>query len=179
MSTAEEASPFDAAPVDVSPQTGEDASNAADDAPATSDEAGTDYALPPRDTLSPAVRRLVRQFDLDITGVQGSGPEGRIRVGDVMGLLTGRTDTGNRDAPPRLGDTPLAAAAEAAPEIDAAPQPPRQLDTSMPPRNRRGSSTHPAQQPLAPPRRRRPSSSATSRACCRTASACGAKMRSC
>ena len=52
-------------------------------------------------TLSPAVRRLVRQFDLDITGIHGTGPSGRIRVGDVMGLLGGRTDTGNRDAPRR------------------------------------------------------------------------------
>ena len=51
------------------------------------------------DELSPAVRRLVRQFDLDITGVHGTGPSGRIRVSDVMGLLRGRTDSGNRDAP--------------------------------------------------------------------------------
>ena len=53
------------------------------------------------DTLSPAVRRLVRQFDLDITGIHGTGPSGRIRVGDVMGLLSGRVDSGNRDAPAR------------------------------------------------------------------------------
>ena len=57
------------------------------------------------DALSPAVRRLVRQFDLDITGIHGTGPEGRIRVGDVMGLLGGRTDTGNRDAPLRAART--------------------------------------------------------------------------
>jgi 2-oxoglutarate dehydrogenase E2 component (dihydrolipoamide succinyltransferase) len=55
----------------------------------------------PHDALSPSVRRLVRQFDLDITGIHGTGPEGRIRVGDVMGLLDGRTDSGNRDAPTR------------------------------------------------------------------------------
>ena len=128
MSTAEEASPFDAAPGAVSPQMDDDASGAANDAPQTSDEAGTND-VPPRDTLSPAVRRLVRQFALDITGVQGSGPEGRIRVGDVMGLLTGRTDTGNRDAPPRVGDTPLSAVADTAAEIDAASLPPRPLDT--------------------------------------------------
>ena len=47
------------------------------------------------------MRRLVRQFDLDITGIHGTGPAGRIRVGDVMGLLAGRTDSGNRDAPAR------------------------------------------------------------------------------
>jgi pyruvate/2-oxoglutarate dehydrogenase complex dihydrolipoamide acyltransferase (E2) component len=43
----------------------------------------------------------VRQFDLDITGVHGTGPSGRIRVGDVMALLGGRTDSGNRDVPAR------------------------------------------------------------------------------
>lgn len=61
----------------------------------------------PSDTLSPAVRRLVRQFDLDITGIHGTGPDGRIRVGDVMGLLGGRTDSGNRDAPLRPADPEL------------------------------------------------------------------------
>jgi 2-oxoglutarate dehydrogenase E2 component (dihydrolipoamide succinyltransferase) len=45
----------------------------------------------PRQTLSPAVRRLVRQYEIDITGVRGTGPEGRIRVGDVMAFLGGRT----------------------------------------------------------------------------------------
>lgn len=64
------------------------------------------------DTLSPAVRRLVRQFDLDVTGIHGTGPSGRIRVGDVIGLLEGRKDSGNRDAPARAvtpdDDTELA-----------------------------------------------------------------------
>src|SRR5512134_3839442 len=70
--------------------------------PATqADSAPPDSTPDPDDTLSPAVRRLVRQFDLDITGIHGTGPSGRIRVGDVMGLLGGRTDTGKRDAPTR------------------------------------------------------------------------------
>ena len=46
------------------------------------------------DTLSPAVRRLVRQYDLDITGIHGTGPAGRIRVGDVIGMLGGRDGAG-------------------------------------------------------------------------------------
>src|SRR5690349_13337756 len=75
-----------------------------DDTPAE----GWADAVPPSlapnsdDTLSPAVRRLVRQFDLDITGIHGTGPSGRIRVGDVVALLGGRTDTGKRDAPARM-----------------------------------------------------------------------------
>ncbi len=69
----------------------------------TTDDA-TDSTSSPLEELSPAVRRLVRQFDLDITGIHGTGPEGRIRVGDVMGLLGGRKDSGNRDAPTRIAE---------------------------------------------------------------------------
>ena len=47
----------------------------------------------PADTLSPAVRRLVRQYDLDITGMFGTGPAGKIRVGDVIGMLGHRSDS--------------------------------------------------------------------------------------
>lgn len=50
----------------------------------------------PATTLSPAVRRLVRQYDLDITGIHGTGPSGRIRVGDVMSMLGARTDASAR-----------------------------------------------------------------------------------
>ena len=62
--------------------------------------------IDPATTLSPAVRRLVRQYDLDITGIHGTGPSGRIRVGDVMSMLGARTDvsarleTAARDAQP-------------------------------------------------------------------------------
>jgi pyruvate/2-oxoglutarate dehydrogenase complex dihydrolipoamide acyltransferase (E2) component len=90
MSTPEETPP-DAAPDDVSSHAREAA------APDRAAEPASQLA----DTLSPAVRRLVRQFDLDITGIHGTGPSGRIRVGDVMGLLSGRVDSGNRDAPAR------------------------------------------------------------------------------
>jgi 2-oxoglutarate dehydrogenase E2 component (dihydrolipoamide succinyltransferase) len=90
MSTTDDPLPSAAAPDEASPQTGEAAAGAR-----------TDAAADASDTLSPAVRRLVRQFDLDVTGIHGTGPSGRIRVGDVMGLLAGRKDTGKRDAPPR------------------------------------------------------------------------------
>jgi pyruvate/2-oxoglutarate dehydrogenase complex dihydrolipoamide acyltransferase (E2) component len=65
-------------------------------------EADDDAAPPdPVEALSPAVRRLVRQYDLDVTGVHGTGPGGRLRVGDVIGLLGGRADTTSRDSEPR------------------------------------------------------------------------------
>ena len=105
MSTPDDQAPLAAAPDDASRQTGEPRDNseaARDEADARhADGAAVESADDPRDSLSPAVRRLVRQFDLDITGIHGTGPAGRIRVGDVMGLLGGRTDSGNRDAPLR------------------------------------------------------------------------------
>jgi 2-oxoglutarate dehydrogenase E2 component (dihydrolipoamide succinyltransferase) len=94
MSTNEEQTPLSAAPEGASSQNGEPTPERAAEPP-----------VDPAETLSPAVRRLVRQFDLDITGIHGTGPAGRIRVGDVMGLLNGRTDSGNRDAPARPADT--------------------------------------------------------------------------
>src|SRR5262245_1415417 len=82
------------------PQTEEGADSAS--APESTAAPASDAAEPSSaDPLSPAVRRLVRQFDLDVTGIHGTGPSGRIRVSDVMGLLAGRKDTGKRDAPPR------------------------------------------------------------------------------
>jgi pyruvate/2-oxoglutarate dehydrogenase complex dihydrolipoamide acyltransferase (E2) component len=79
----------------------DEASSPPDETPATTAESPVPSDGEQHETLSPSVRRLVRQFDLDITGIHGSGPAGRIRVGDVMGLLAGRTDSGKRDAPAR------------------------------------------------------------------------------
>src|SRR5688572_1299061 len=93
----------------------------------------SDTAPDPSDALSPAVRRLVRQFDLDVTGIHGTGPSGRIRVGDVIGLLDGRKDSGNRDAPVReaaaeIGAELVADGGETVEPIDpvapSAPEPP-------------------------------------------------------
>ena len=73
----------------------------------------------PHETLSPAVRRLVRQFDLDVTAIHGTGPSGRITVSDVMSLLGGRTDSGKRDAPPRTPPAETSTGDGAAPAGEA------------------------------------------------------------
>ena len=135
MSSNEERAPLGAVPDSASPQTdGTPADDSVDDTAAAEPgvaAAATDAAAHPHDALSPAVRRLVRQFDLDITGIHGTGPDGRIRVGDVMGLLTGRTDTGNRDAAPRAATVDaLAEASDAEPDIDSAPEPSLPLDAA-------------------------------------------------
>jgi len=86
----------------------------------------------PEDTLSPAVRRLVRQYDLDVTGIHGTGPAGKIRVSDVIGLLGSRADAGARadtggGAEPglRASGADSAAAAGTSPETDASPAAPQ------------------------------------------------------
>src|SRR5688572_13678837 len=73
MSTPEESAPLAAAPTDASPPT--DA--APQELPSSTEPAGSadQSRANLHDALSPAVRRLVRQFDLDITGIHGSGPE--------------------------------------------------------------------------------------------------------
>lgn len=56
------------------------------------------------DALSPSVRRLVRQYDVDIASIHGSGPDGRIRVGDVMAVIGGRTHVPATAPQPALHD---------------------------------------------------------------------------
>ena len=110
MSTSEEKALLGAAPDEPASQS-RDAPQ-----PDATERSGGDGPVA-QESLSPAVRRLVRQFDLDITGIHGTGPSGRIRVGDVMGLLGGRTDSGNRDAPAR----PAAHDEDADVDTDGAP----------------------------------------------------------
>jgi 2-oxoglutarate dehydrogenase E2 component (dihydrolipoamide succinyltransferase) len=94
----------------------------ADAQPAGGDAAPESGAMPsndpdPGETLSPAVRRLVRQYDLDITGVYGSGPAGKIRVGDIIGMLDGRAEPRARasEPPSRVASIGPEAAARHAP----------------------------------------------------------------
>lgn len=68
------------------------------------------------ETLSPAVRRLVKQYDLDITAIRGSGPSGRIKVGDVMATLGSRA--GANSAVAAAPETASLAAADDAEIID-------------------------------------------------------------
>ena len=37
--------------------------------------------------LSPSVRRLVRQYNIDVASVQGSGPDGKLRPGDILAIV--------------------------------------------------------------------------------------------
>lgn len=51
------------------------------------DEAPAPVADAPTDALSPAVRRLVTEHDLDPTAIEGTGKDGRLTKGDVLAHL--------------------------------------------------------------------------------------------
>ena len=61
-----------------------------ENAPAEKAEAVQDTTASPR--LSPAVRRLLDEYDLDATIVPGSGKDGRITKSDVMAYLKSHSD---------------------------------------------------------------------------------------
>lgn len=60
------------------------------------------------ETLSPAIRRLIAEHDLDATAIKGSGVGGRITREDVDSHLA------NRKSAPAVAETKVAAAAPAA-----------------------------------------------------------------
>ena len=81
--------------------------------------AGADTPAPP--PLSPAVRRLVAEHDLDPASLKGSGKGGRILKGDILDAL--------RDAPP-AAPGPGPAARDAAPPPSPDESANRSADTS-------------------------------------------------
>jgi pyruvate/2-oxoglutarate dehydrogenase complex dihydrolipoamide acyltransferase (E2) component len=93
------------------------APEAAAGAPA-GDEAGT--------RMTPAVRRLVREHDLDVSQIPGTGAGGRVTRDDVLAFVAAReAGAGPAEAPPPPGPEPVPAPAAAAPPaIEPAPAPP-------------------------------------------------------
>jgi 2-oxoisovalerate dehydrogenase E2 component (dihydrolipoyl transacylase) len=76
----------------------------------------------PRPRLSPAVRRLAEEHDIDPSRLQGSGEGGRVTRDDVLAFLERREAAPSDGAPATV---PPAAAPAAAPEPAAPPSPPR------------------------------------------------------
>lgn len=73
----------------------------------------------------PAARQMARQLGVDLAQVQGSGPNGRVRVGDVMahgGGQGGQTQTA--PVPSAPAQAQVAAPAQAAPQPAPAPAAP-------------------------------------------------------
>ncbi len=76
----------------------------------------------PRRGLSPAVRRLIDENDIDAEDIDGSGPGGRITKGDVLAYLDAMADAEDEEGP-AVAETALPAAAAAEPARPAAPAP--------------------------------------------------------
>jgi 2-oxoglutarate dehydrogenase E2 component (dihydrolipoamide succinyltransferase) len=70
-----------------SPEAAKDVTPSADTTPP---KAVTDAAAPEAPQLSPSVRRLVAENDIDPAAVKGTGPGGRVTKGDVLLYLEGR-----------------------------------------------------------------------------------------
>jgi len=76
--------------------------------------------------LSPVVRKLVKENDLDVDAIQGTGPGGRITRDDVLDAIdAGTAKTGAAPAAPaaRLTARPMCAACGASPRVSTGPSP--------------------------------------------------------
>jgi pyruvate dehydrogenase E2 component (dihydrolipoamide acetyltransferase) len=66
--------------------------------------------------LSPVVRKLIAEHQLDPAAISGTGPGGRITRGDVLSFIDGKALAGPSEAPPAAREAPATAAtAPAAP----------------------------------------------------------------
>jgi pyruvate dehydrogenase E2 component (dihydrolipoamide acetyltransferase) len=90
-------------------------------APAPADGARGEHAGEGRVKASPLARRMARESGVDLSGVSGSGPGGRIVKADVVGAGTGGSATAAPAQPAPVGGS---AAAPAAPAAPAAASPP-------------------------------------------------------
>ncbi|KZE92882.1 Dihydrolipoyllysine-residue succinyltransferase component of 2-oxoglutarate dehydrogenase complex [Agromyces sp. NDB4Y10] len=116
------ADPESAAPVaDAEPAF--DESTASQEDVASPDGGGETGPAPDagRRFMSPLVRRLVREHGIDLAGVTGSGPEGRIVRRDVEPLIAAKGTAPAESAAPGAEAAP---AQEAAPAASAASTPP-------------------------------------------------------
>jgi 2-oxoisovalerate dehydrogenase E2 component (dihydrolipoyl transacylase) len=139
---AESAKPAEAAPAEAAPAAEQQAPAAQAEAPAAgaaqAEAAPAETAPAPAATdggvrMTPAVRRLVREHNLDISQLKGSGAGGRVTREDVLAFVEGGAATAAPSQAPASAETeaaptPAPAETEAAPtpapaETEAAPTP--------------------------------------------------------
>jgi 2-oxoglutarate dehydrogenase E2 component (dihydrolipoamide succinyltransferase) len=82
--------------IDENAQAGVTPPEGSADAPAVMDEGDAGSPSP----TSPSVRKLAREKDVDLAGVEGSGDSGRIMHGDVMAAIGGSTGPERMATPP-------------------------------------------------------------------------------
>jgi len=71
----------------------DDENSESETATATSVTSASQSGLKQRPLLTPAVRRIVKEHNLDINKIVGSGPKGRILKGDVLAVIEGEAST--------------------------------------------------------------------------------------
>ena len=97
--------------------------------------------------LSPVVRRLIAEHNLDVSQIKGTGAGGRITRNDVLAVVEGRGAAPSAPSAPSTPAAPAPAAAEAAPRSAPAPAAvaarPGERDTTIPHSNiRRRTAEH-------------------------------------
>jgi 2-oxoglutarate dehydrogenase E2 component (dihydrolipoamide succinyltransferase) len=120
------------------PAEAEEAAEEAEEAPVRAQEASvTDKEVPVEPEtedfppiLSPAVRRLVAEKNVDISGIKGTGPGNRITKGDVLLYLEQAPSAAPSSSPasPKIKDV-----APVAPESSVKPMPPGMEDVTRKP----------------------------------------------
>jgi 2-oxoisovalerate dehydrogenase E2 component (dihydrolipoyl transacylase) len=128
---AEAEQPAEAAPEPEAATVEQEAPAAEAAPPAAQAEAPAAEAAPAEDAtppvadgsvrMTPAVRRLVREHDIDITQLTGSGAGGRVTREDVLAHVEGRGTPATAPETPAGAPTPASAPAAEAPAPAAAP----------------------------------------------------------
>ncbi|HCP45882.1 MAG TPA: dihydrolipoamide succinyltransferase [Deltaproteobacteria bacterium] len=107
--------------------------NAADPAPAQGDNGTPTNGSPGSPPLSPAVRRMLEEHELDAGSISGTGKKGRILKGDVVNFLEQRhqevkaANLSVRDEPDEADDAPALSTLASIPAVDEQPQVSQQL----------------------------------------------------
>jgi len=84
--------------------------------------------------MTPAVRRLVREHNVDVAQIQGTGAAGRVTRDDVLSFVASRASQPVAPAQPAAGHEPTAGAAEPAAQASAqAPAAPSAQPAAPPP----------------------------------------------
>jgi pyruvate dehydrogenase E2 component (dihydrolipoamide acetyltransferase) len=126
-----------AAPAPGEAEAAPEASPAPAAEPAAGPQAGADEQLPGGVRASPLARRLARENGVDLTGVSGTGPGGRIVKEDVLRAAEQAT-AAPAATPPAAAPAPATAAstapAPAAPPRSAAPRPTEGAEVVQPTR---------------------------------------------
>ena len=106
----------------------------AQEAPASAPPPGAAEKAPPQPTtdastrMTPAVRRLVREHEIDVAQLRGSGAGGRVTRDDVLAFIergaAAPAQAAEAAPPPQTAAEQPAAAPAIAPEVPEAPEPP-------------------------------------------------------